>query len=80
MAVTLSYSQAVPETGEEPLDAAALMSMLVRSGFAVAGTRRHWEIFPRHLPPTLSDRAVVRLLNLCYGRSGNVFTVAARKV
>ncbi len=67
----------------EPPDEAAIEPDLLRNvfskDFAVEMQYRQWEIFPRHLPPTLLDRLVVDALNGVYGRAGNVLTLVLRK-
>jgi len=78
VAGTLVYSVPVEEPDEQPLELAFFLEVVKNAGLQVVGTNRNWEIFPKTLPSTWIDRLFIRYLNLRYGGTGNVLTLAAR--
>ena len=79
-AAALGYSVQAEEPDEAPIDRQLLESALAAAGLAIEQESRSWEILPRHLPPTLMDRARIRWLHWRHGASGNVLALLARNV
>lgn len=75
----MTYTQSLPHPDEEPIDLDTFLSWTEQTGFKSDWINHNWEIFPQKLPPTLKDRLAIRLLNIIYGRSGNVCTLLLRK-
>ena len=77
--VGMVYCHTESPPDERPLDRELFASWLSETGFRVRFVNRNWEIFPHHLPPSLVDRTVIRLMNMRYGGIGNVFSVVVDK-
>lgn len=75
----MKYCHSAPPPDEAPLKQDLFCQWLNNIGYSIRYTHRNWEIFPHTLPPNLRDKVCIRILNLLYGRHGNVYSVVARK-
>lgn len=79
LAARTRYSVAATEPDEQPLEPDLLRKALRDAGLSIVKTQRNFEIYPHHFPPSLSDVIAIRVLNMIYGRKGNVMTTVSQK-
>ncbi|NCF64226.1 MAG: methyltransferase domain-containing protein [Gammaproteobacteria bacterium] len=73
------FSSEADEADEAPLVYEFLCQALTDSGFEISYQCRAWEIFPRYLPATASDRESIAELHERFGGSGNVVSMLCHK-
>jgi ubiquinone/menaquinone biosynthesis C-methylase UbiE len=73
-----AYSRPAEEPDEAPLPEELLERSLAEAGFKVETSRRSVEVFPKHLPPRLVDRAFIRFVQWRFRRTGYVLALLAR--
>ena len=75
----LGYSVHADDPEEAPIPLALLEKAFADNGLRIAASKRAWDLFPRHVPPSLWDRVMLNYLSFRYRGDGIVYAALLEK-